>query len=178
MHVRRRTRLAVALAAGCASAVLLAACGGSDEDASAPANGNDALAAYRACLEEEGIDTSSMGAGQPGGSGFPRPSGSGSAMPRPPGSALPSGFPGGGPGFGGMRPEGVDEQTWQNAQDACQSTMPTGFPGGGDQPGAPAGSANPNGGSDAAYTTCLADHEGQSQADAEEACKVLSPSPS
>jgi hypothetical protein len=185
---RRRTRWGLALLAGAATAVLGAACGSAGDGASATASGggSDALTAYRTCLRQQGIDVSTIPTAiptaRPSGSAFPRRSGTPqpradrSAFPRPSGTAFPSGRPGFG---GGFRPPGVDEQTWQKAQQACRSTLPSGgaFPRG--------GGAGRAGGSGGAYANCLADHgvsatASPSDADraaAEKACAVLSPSP-
>jgi hypothetical protein len=187
VSVRRRTRWALSLTAGCATAVLLVACGGSGDDGNGGGTGTEGgnpLAAYRDCLAEQGIDVSAIPTGGPDRSGFPQPSGSafprpsGTAFPRPSGTAFPGGggLPGGGGPGGGMRPEGVDEETWQEAQEACRSTMPTGVPGG--RPDGAGPSGRPGSGADAAYTNCLADHADETEAAAREACEVLSPSPS
>jgi hypothetical protein len=78
-----------------------------------------------------------------------------------------------------MKPAGVDDATWQKAQEACASVRPTGGPGGGG-PGGGQG-ANP------AYANCLSDHgvpagTAPNSSDpkvsaAQEACKALSPAP-
>lgn len=60
------------------------------------------------------------------------------------------GGPGGFDGFGDQAPEGVDQDTWQNAQQVCASVRPTGGPGG---PGGGAG--NP---AFTAYLDCLSEH--------------------
>ncbi|MGW4947818.1 hypothetical protein ACWEOZ_40215 [Actinoplanes sp. NPDC004185] len=133
-----------------ASAALLfslAACGGGSDGA--PATGGDnqggggrntAFAAYTECLARNGV-TITMPSGGP----RVRPSGGPSGMPRPSGSARPGGgFPGG--GFG--KPAGVDDATWEKAQQACASVLPSGRPGGN-------GRGN---GMSAAYRNCLQDN--------------------
>ena len=163
-----------------ASAALLfsvTACGGGSDGT--PATGGDnqegggrntAFAAYTECLAKNGV-TITMPSGGP----RVRPSGGPSGMPRPSGSARPGGFPGG--GFG--KPDGVDDATWEKAQQACASVLPSGRPGG-------AGRGNGNGVSPA-YRNCLRDNgvtlgEGAAPATGDpaakkalEACKALAP---
>lgn len=181
MTVRnRRVRWALALAAGSAVLTLTAACGGSASGGSGNSNGggtqagggqNSAMAAYLDCLKQQGITLpTDRPSGRPGGGPSGRPSGAPA-----PGA---SGRPGGG-GFAGMKPPGVDDATWQKAQEACASVRPTGGPGGG-RPGGGQG-ANP------AYANCLSDHgvpagTAPNSSDpkvsaALEACKALSPAP-
>ncbi|WP_433532391.1 hypothetical protein ACQPYA_10330 [Micromonospora sp. CA-263727] len=175
-----------------------AACGGSDSaENTSSAEGNEpfaALSAYVNCLREQGIDvpdTMPSGGPRPDGSGRPSgmPTGMPSGMPtdRPSGMPSPgaSGGPGGRGGFGNLRPEGVDDETWQQAQEACQSLLPTGGPGRGQNGGGQDGAGR---GSDAAYANCLADRDVQLGADLDAtdtrvtealaACQPLSPSPS
>lgn len=179
-----RARWTLALAAGSAALLLAAACGGSDDGGSGDsgdAQGQGGASAYLACLRDQGIDIpDNMGSGRP--SGFPSggpgdfPSGRPTAFP----SGGPSGAPGGGR-MGGFRPEGVDDATWQKAQEACASVRPTGGPGGG-----PGGGANRE--ADAAYRNCLSDRGVDPRAnpsttdpkvaEALEACAVLRPSAS
>ncbi|WP_308285515.1 hypothetical protein [Actinoplanes hulinensis] len=146
-----------------------AACGGSEEASTDSGTtgqngggGNNAFAAYISCLNENGV-TITMPSGGPGGgvrpSGAPdgvRPSGAPdgvrpSGQPRPSGSAgqRGGGFPGGG-GFG--KPEGVDDATWQKAQEACASVRPSMGAGRGNQGG---GTAPGGGNANAAYENCL-----------------------
>ncbi|WFE63751.1 hypothetical protein [Micromonospora sp. WMMD714] len=120
-------------------------------------------------------------------SGFPtaRPSGFPTARPSGFPTARPSGSGGPGRGFPGAErlPEGVDEATWQKAQQACASLRPTGRPGG---RGGPDGSAAPGGGRQTAYRTCLSgrgvdlDRIDASDAKTKEAltaCAAVSPAP-
>ncbi len=153
-----------------AAAVLaLAGCGA---DATPAAAGDTSLAAYRDCLGKQGITLPSAPAGFAG-----RASGRPSAFPSGRPSGRPTSFPSGRPGgFGGMRPEGVDEQAWQKAQEACASVRPTAGAG---MPGNRRGAGNR--GADTAYRNCLADHgvtapNATPSAEAERACAVLRPS--
>ncbi|MFF4874734.1 hypothetical protein [Micromonospora sp. NPDC000668] len=203
---KRRRRLAAVLTAAASAVLLLAACGGGSDDESTDANGvGSSFTAYQDCLRDNGVALPTMDPSRvPGGargtarpSGFPtaRPSGmptdrpSGFPTARPSGSADPS--RGAGRGFpGGARPEGVDEQTWQKAQQACASVRPSGPPGGfggPDASGAPG--ARPGGSGDGrstAYRTCLSDRgldpdrlddSDPKTREALTACAVLSPSP-
>ncbi|WP_326556292.1 hypothetical protein [Micromonospora sp. NBC_01796] len=200
-----RARWTLTAAAGSAALILATACGGADtsgQDAAAPASSGrpDAFAAYVGCLKQQGIDVPDNlpggrpsarprpdGSGRP--SGFPSgrpsrfPSGRPSGQPSPGASGWPGGNRGPGGGFGGLRPSGVDDATWQKAQQACASTLPTGGPGRG-QGARPGGGAAPGG----AYANCLTDHGVTLAPDlnttdpkvtaALDACKVLSPAPS
>lgn len=165
----RRTRGAAAgrtLLVASAVLLLAAACGdsGSDDGGdNASGNGQNALAAYAECMSENGVDLQLPSAradrsGEPGArpSGFPadataRPSGAGSrpsGAPSGGSSDRPGGRNGGGAPGGFSKPEGVDDATWEKAQQACQSVLPSGGPGGGGE-------------RDSAYTaysTCLSDH--------------------
>jgi hypothetical protein len=163
--------------------------GGTGQD-----GGNSAFAAYISCLNENGV-TITMPSGGPGGggarpSGAPdgvRPSGAPdgvrpSGQPRPSGAAgqRGGGFPGGG-GFG--KPDGVDDATWQKAQEACASVRPSmgAGRGGNGNGGGPGG-----GGANAAYQNCLKENGVTDTADpdtsdatvkkATETCAVLKPS--
>ncbi|MBO3738912.1 hypothetical protein J5X75_15400 [Actinoplanes sp. NEAU-H7] len=147
-----------------------AACGGSEEASTDSGTtgqnggGDNAFAAYISCLNENGV-TVTMPSGGPGGggarpSGAPdgvRPSGAPdgirpSGQPRPSGSAgqRGGGFPGGG-GFGFGKPDGVDDATWQKAQEACASVRPSMGGGRGNPGGGTPGGGNAN----AAYENCL-----------------------
>ncbi|MFC5924400.1 hypothetical protein [Micromonospora vulcania] len=208
MPLTQRRRLAAVLTTAASAVLLLAACGGGSDDSAAPSDAGgagNAFAAYQDCLRDNGVALPTMDPSRfPGGargtarpSGFPtaRPSGFPTARPsgfpttRPSGSADPSrgagrGFPGGG------RPAGVDEQTWEKAQQACASVRPSGRPGGfggPDASGAPG--TRPGGSGDGratAYRTCLSnrgldpDHPDSGDPKTKEAltaCAVLSPSP-
>lgn len=148
-------RIGGAALALAAVAAFTAACGSSSPSsgANAPASaeasgGND----YVSCLRRNGVNLPQFNpsnrptlrpTARP--SGFPtvRPSG----QPRPSGS-FRGGFRGGAGGFfGSVAPSGVDQDTWNKAQQACASLRPTAFPGGGG-----------GNGRDAAYRNCLTDH--------------------
>jgi hypothetical protein len=168
-------RRTVAVVAVSVAMLFTAACGSdeatTDDSGTTGQNGggDSAFAAYISCLNENGV-TVTMPSGGPGGgtrpSGAPdgvRPSGgpgggeSGvlpSGRPRPSGSAGQrggGGFPGGG-GF--SKPEGVDDATWQKAQEACASVRPSMGAGRGNGGG---GNGNGGGGrgANAAYENCL-----------------------
>ncbi|GIF37138.1 hypothetical protein [Actinoplanes xinjiangensis] len=168
-------RRTVAVVAVSVAMLFTAACGSdeatTDDSGTTGQNGggDSAFAAYISCLNENGV-TVTMPSGGPGGgtrpSGAPdgvRPSGgpgggeSGvlpSGRPRPSGSAGQrggGGFPGGG-GF--SKPEGVDDATWQKAQEACASVRPSMGAGRGNSGG---GNGNGGGGrgANAAYENCL-----------------------
>ncbi|MFC8850908.1 MULTISPECIES: hypothetical protein [unclassified Micromonospora] len=173
---------------------LSAACSGSDDSAT-PAgdsgqSGQNGFAAYQECLRNNGVTLPSAGAGgaRPSGAPTARPSGGPTARP----SARPDASAGagrGGPGMG--RPDGVDEATWEKAQEACASVRPSGGPDGDGGPGArPSGSGAPNGGQgdgrSAAYRTCLSnrgvdldslDSGDTKTTEALAACAAVSPSP-
>jgi hypothetical protein len=157
---------AAALLVASAAVMLAAACGGSSDKTTTNGGGggngqggmNQALTAYVDCMKQNGVtltlpsfapgDGASRG---PGGytrpSGQPRPSGE----PRPSGSAGGGrgGFPGGNGGGFFQKPAGVDDATWQKAQQACASSLPSrgagGFGGNG-------------GGQNSAYRNCLQQH--------------------
>jgi hypothetical protein len=134
---RRTTGLVVASSA----LLFLAACGGGSDSADTGGGvGNNAFAAYTECLAENGVAVT-----MPSGGPRVRPSGGPSGMPRPSGGARAGGgFPGGGPG----KPAGVDDATWQKAQQACASVLPSGRPGG----------AGRGDGLSPAYRNCLRDN--------------------
>lgn len=131
---RRRTRL-VAAPLGVAAVIALAACGSGTESSAAPsgapASSADAqpadsqMAAFRTCLENNGVtlpERPSGGAGgapPDGGTGGTPPSGA----PTPPADGQ-GGSRAGGPGSG-QAPPGVDATTWAAAQKACASLAPT-----------------------------------------------------
>lgn len=200
MRVRQLGQ-ASALAIGTTAVLLVTACGGADsgEVQEDPGTGQNAFSAYLDCMRENGVEMNvpDMGAGRPSGfptdlpSGFPTdlPSRGAGGRPTDLPSGQPSGPPGGGRGGpGGMmgQPEGVDDATWQAAQEACQSLQPSGGPGGGARPN---GTADADGtdGTSAAYQNCLRDRDvtvtdldasDPTVVAALEACKVLSPAPS
>lgn len=177
-----RTRWTLVLAAGSAALLMAAACGSNGDSGDGTAGAPAGASAYLDCLREQGIDVSNtMPSGRPNGLPSGRPTDFPSGRP----TDFPSGAPGGpgGGGPGGFRPEGVDDATWQKAQEACASVRPTGGPGG-NGPGA----GGPGGGkreADAAYRNCLADRGVNPQAnpnttdpevaEAMEACAVLRP---
>ena len=153
-------RIGGAALAFAAAALLATACGSSD--AGAPATAASGGSDYASCLRDNGVDLPRMNASnrptaRPDGSG--RPTAFPSGMPRPSGSGFPGGggpgggFPGGGGGFfGTAAPDGVDQQTWEKAQQACESLRPTAFPSGRGNGG---GGGNGGGSRDAAYRNCL-----------------------
>ncbi|WP_406045799.1 PT domain-containing protein [Micromonospora sp. NBC_00898] len=179
-----------------ATSVLLTSCGADSAPAAATdGDRNNAFAVYQACLRDNGVtlpsaDPSRFPGGRASGRPTARPSGFPTARPSGFPTARPSGAPSGGPGrrFPGVgRPDGVDEATWQKAQEACSSLRPTGRPGG---RGGPGGSAAPGGGPgdgrQTAYRTCLSgrgvdlDHLDASDAKTREAlaaCAPVSPAP-
>jgi hypothetical protein len=169
---------------GAVTVVLIAGCGGSDENAPSPgetdpAQDGNPLAAYTDCMRRNGVTLAMPSGGvrmrpsgaPDGGPGGVPPSG----MPRP--SAGAGGPAGGLPGGGGFsKPEGVDDATWEKAQGACASLRPS-FGGRPDRNG-------PDG-ADAAYRTCLRDNgvtpgstlstTDPAVAEAMETCDVLRP---
>jgi hypothetical protein len=178
-------RFAGLLVAAAALLVSAAACGGSDTPATGTGNpggaGSNGFAAYAECLAKNGVTITMPSGGprvRPSGapSGFPG-GGFPSGAPRPSGSGRPGGgFPGG--GFG--KPEGVDDATWQKAQQACASVLPSGRAGGNGRGG---------NGMSAAYRNCLQDNGvtlgqgGLATADpavakAVKACQALAPTAS
>jgi len=119
------------------------------------------LQAYVSCLRQHGVNID-LPSGRP--DAFPsraRGSGRPTAFPsadRSRGAGGGFGGGGGAGGFGaifgnnGQPPAGVDQATWDSAQQACASTRPSFGPGGG---GAFGGRDN---GANAAYLNCLRDH--------------------
>jgi hypothetical protein len=178
--------------AGGVCLLVLAGCGGSDGDTTEQAVGGGGMSAYADCLRDNGVDVGDLPAGAPDAQRSGRPEGWPSDRPSDFPSARPSGFPSGGPdgpgrrgpggGFGDMlRPDGVDDETWAAAQEACQSELPTGGPGG-PRGGAHAGVDRSGA---AAYRNCLAergvewaddlDESDPAIADALAACEPLQP---
>jgi hypothetical protein len=144
-------RIGGAALAFAAVAVFATACGSADPSTPTSTGGTD----YASCLRDNGVNLPQLnGSGRPtdrpSGNPSGRPTAFPSGQPRPSGSG---GFRGGGPGgfFGTAAPDGVDQQTWEKAQKACESLRPTAFPGGG-------GNGNGGGGRDAAYRNCLTEH--------------------
>ncbi|WP_433054579.1 hypothetical protein [Dactylosporangium sp. CS-033363] len=155
-------RIGGAALALAAVAFFAAACGSSDDTAPAAAGASGGTD-YQTCLRNNGVDlpqfnASSRPTARPSGMPTARPSGQArpSGEPRPSGSA---GFRNGGGGgfFGGTAaPNGVDQQTWEKAQKACESLRPTAFPSGGNFGNR--GGGNGGNGRDAAYRNCLSEH--------------------
>ena len=151
-------RRVAALFVASAAVLLTTACGGGSDDSATPdtgsgqnGGGNTAFAAYLECLNSNGVTItmpSGGGRGRPSDGASPGPRAFPSGMPRPSGSAgaRGGGFPGGG-GF--TKPDGVDDATWQKAQDACASLRPSGRPG---------GAGNGGNGRNAAFQNCLREH--------------------
>jgi hypothetical protein len=150
-----------------ASAVLvLAACGGGgsddgNDDSSADGNGQNTFAAYADCMSRNGVQLNTPSA-FPSGRAVPRRSDEPGTRPSGFPTNRPSGFPTSRPsgasgdgmrgGFG--RPAGVDDDAWQQAQEACRSVLPSSGPGG---QGGPGGGGERNG-AFTAYRNCLSDH--------------------
>ncbi len=143
--MRKRVLLGGAAIASTMVLGLLAGCGGNGSagaSAPAPSGGPPALQAYVSCLRQHGV-TIDIPSGRP--SGFrpsDRPSGVRPSGARPSGGR---GFGGGGNFFGTEPPPGVDQSTWDAAQQACASVRPS-F-------GARAG-----GNAFQAYRNCLMEH--------------------
>ena len=100
-------------------AALGAGCGGSSSPA-APAASQNPMTAYTTCMANNGVVLPSAGA-RPGGNPSARPSGG-------PGTGGAGGGGAGGGGFGGLgnqKPAGVDQATWDKAQQACASLRPS-----------------------------------------------------
>ena len=200
-------RIGSAVAATVAVLAFGVACSKSSGDSSGASPGGnqaqDGRQAYVDCLRQHGVNLPSMGPGRPSGRPFPsgRPSGrpfpSGRPTSRP--SNRPTDRPGGFPGgFSGGIPSGVDAQTWQQAQQACESVRPSFGSGngngpGGNGPGGNGSGGNGRGGANAAFRNCMSEHgvtPGQGQlntadpkvAEALKICDVLrvtaAPSPS
>ena len=162
MRTPPTARMALSTSGVALALLTLAACGGSgsaSESSSAPAaagsaaaasgatapNGQPDFTAYRDCMSKNGVTLPDFG------QGGQRPSGAPTAFPGGP----PSGAPGaGGPGAGGAGgfplPAGVDQATFDKAQQACASLRPQ-F-GNGRGPGQIDATAL------AAFKSCLGDH--------------------
>lgn len=122
----KTSRRAAALLVASAVVVLAAACGSSSDSSSSggrqPAGnraGNNAIAAYVQCLQENGVSIT-----MPAGGPRERPSDGASRGPRPDGSRGPGRDSAGRGGPGLTKPDGVDDTTWQKAQTACASVKP------------------------------------------------------
>lgn len=153
--MRYAWRVAGSVLAMASVATFVAACGGGDDGTdNAGSNSQGGFAAYQSCLAQHGITLPSQGQGR----SFPSGSRSPGGMPEG-GGAPPSGAPQGdqsgrgGGGFGNFVPEGVDQETWQKAQEACASVRPTGGPG-----GFGGGGGGGNDSAFAAYRNCLTEH--------------------
>jgi hypothetical protein len=81
---------------------------GADDDDSADAD----PAAYRSCLEANGVS-------------MPEPPAGGGQAGAPPSGAPAAGGPGGPGGALDQAPPGVDDDTWEAAQEACDDLAPT-----------------------------------------------------
>jgi hypothetical protein len=147
--VRHRTGIAGAVLT-VATLAVVAACGGGSKG-----TGTDAAPAgdYLTCLRQHGVNLPQVSFSPGARPSGVRPSGQRPTGPRPSGSRSPGAFGGGfgGGGFGGFlgsqAPPGVDQNTWNQAQQACASLRPTAFP-----------SRNRDAGAITAYRNCLADH--------------------
>ncbi|WBC16729.1 hypothetical protein O7600_07775 [Micromonospora sp. WMMA1998] len=125
-RIHRRPALTVAV--GAALLALAAGCGGEpaaeQSNPTPPASGG--LAAYAACLREQGIDVpDDLPSARPGRSG----QGDRTARPSDRPTARPSGQPAEGNRQGGLealRPADVDDATWASAQQACEGSRPQG----------------------------------------------------
>jgi hypothetical protein len=151
-HVTLSANLRRRLAAGLLAAVALTAltaCGAKETGTAdtpdgttgnAPGGGGGgAMAAYFQCLQENGVTMTRPGGGArpsgapdgngappsggPGGDGGP-PNGGGAPVSGAPGGARPSGGPGGG-GRQITKPDGVSDETWTKATEACAGLAPT-----------------------------------------------------
>lgn len=143
------------IAVGAAALLGVAGCGASGAATvqPSPAGGAGGFTAYVDCLRGQGVPVpEGVGFGRPSGSPRPYRSARPTAFPSGRPTAFPSGRPSGRPGggFGELRPSGVDDATWQKAQEACRAVLPSRRPGAGASPGSRGG--NP------AYRNCLADH--------------------
>ncbi|WP_091034740.1 hypothetical protein [Glycomyces harbinensis] len=159
---RQLLRAAVLAAAGLA----LTACGSGGDTEENPdesaASGGDLMSAYVSCIEDQGVElpdgwAEGLGGGMPTDMPTDMPGDMSGEMPTEIPSdmsgEMPTDMPSGGFGGGGFEaPEGVSDEDWQAAQEACSGELPVGgggFPGGG------------SGESDdlAAYRDCLAERD-------------------
>ncbi|MCD0443186.1 hypothetical protein LO763_06030 [Glycomyces sp. A-F 0318] len=122
----RPLRLIAAAAAGFA----LAACGSGDAESSeeTASAGSDPMAAYTECLEAQGIELPEDWNAGFGGSFDPEnaPSDMPTDMPTDLPSNMPTDMPTDMPSGGFSAPEGVSEEDWAAAQEACMNTLPQG----------------------------------------------------
>ena len=162
----RRTAQLTAAVAG--ALILLSACGGSSSSSeaetavAAPTSASSGavteggavdMTAYRQCMSDNGVTLPDFVGGANGPGDFP----SGMPTDRPSGmptGAPPSGGPAGGFAGGGL-PEGVDQETYDAAREACASLAPQGGFG---QRG-PGGGAQIDETAIAAYKSCLTDND-------------------
>lgn len=160
MRVRTYRSLLVSMSA--VALLALTACGGSSSASSdgtaaahsstassaassagsAPAGAPD-FAAFRSCMQDNGVTLPDMGQPPAGAQNGAPPS----AMPS---GAPPSGAPGAG-GFPGGLPDGVDQATYDAATKACADLAPQGGPG--------RGAAGIDASALQAFKTCLIDHD-------------------
>ncbi|MGB2572553.1 hypothetical protein ACPFP2_29530 [Micromonospora citrea] len=116
------------MAIGTALLAIATGCGGEpaaeQSQPTEPASGG--LAAYAACLREQGIDVpEELPSARPGRSGQAERT----ARPTTRPTARPSGQPGDGNRQGGqdaLRPADIDDATWDRAQQACEGSRPQG----------------------------------------------------
>ncbi|MDA1361925.1 hypothetical protein O1R50_20020 [Glycomyces luteolus] len=124
-----------------AAGLLLTACGSADETEENPdqsaSSGGDVMSAYVSCIEEQGIElpedwAADLGGGMPSFDPENAPTDMPTNMPTDLSGEMPTDMPTGGFGGGFEAPEGVSDEEWQAAQEACADEMPTdgGFPGG------------------------------------------------
>lgn len=127
---RSRRHPALIVAAGATLLTLAAGCDSqsvAEQPADRPADGR--LAEYAECLRAQGIDVpEDLEGARPNRSGQPDRSGRPTDRPTDRPSARPSGSAGaeGRPAADALRPDGVDDVSWQQAQDACAASRPQG----------------------------------------------------
>jgi hypothetical protein len=161
MRVRTHRSLLVTMSA--VALLALTACGGSssatsDGTAAAPSStaassavsaagsapaGAPDFAAFRSCMEDNGVTLPDMGQPPAGAQNGAPPSGM-------PAGAPPSGGPGAG-GLPGGLPDGVDQATYDAATKACADLAPQGGPG--------RGATGIDASALQAFKTCLTDHD-------------------
>lgn len=155
---RRLLHAAALTAAG----LLLTACGSGDETEANPdestSSGGDALSAYVSCIGEQGIElpedwAADLGGGMPGFDPESAPTDMPADMPTDRSGEMPTDMPSGGFGGGFEAPDGVGDEDWQSAQEACADQLPMGGGPGGEAPG------SGESGDLTAYRDCLAEHD-------------------